>query len=70
MQRVVPDIKSEPGNEPTDLRLPEMNMGVLQAQMGKGLVAVMQTRASLDDSVEQADLAHCQKLDKAGQVKI
>lgn len=71
VKSVVPDIKMEQSTEdPTDLLLPELNMGVLQAQMGRGLVAVMQTRASLEGSVEVADLNHCKKLDQAGQMPI
>jgi len=57
-------------SDPSDLLLPELNLSVLQAQNGRGLVAVMQTRASLEESVDQADMAHCQKLDKAGQMPI
>jgi len=71
VKSVVPDIKMEQStDDPTDLLLPELNMGVLQAQMGRGLVAVMQTRASMEGSVEEADLNHCKKLDQAGHMPI
>jgi len=71
VQAVVPDIKTTSTSEdPTDLLFPELNMELLEAQMGKGMVAVMQTRASKEPTVEQADLAHCKKLDKAGKMPI
>ena len=70
VRAAVPDIKEGPGEEPTDLLLPEMNMAVLLAEHGRGLIAVMQTRASMEDSVEKADLAHVRKLDAAGQMPI
>ena len=71
VRSAVPDIKNEASeSDPSDLLLPELNLSVLQAQQGRGLVALMQTRASLEESIEKADLAHCQKLDKAGQMPI
>eukprot|EP00658_Telonema_sp_P-2_P064880 TRINITY_DN5425_c0_g1_i1.p1 TRINITY_DN5425_c0_g1~~TRINITY_DN5425_c0_g1_i1.p1 ORF type:complete len:260 (-),score=74.59 TRINITY_DN5425_c0_g1_i1:539-1318(-) len=70
VKAVVPDIKEAPGHEPSDLLLPELNMGLLQAHMGKGLVAVMQTRASMDPGVDAADLELCRKLDVQNQMPI
>jgi len=70
VRKVCPDILAEPSEEPSSLLLPELNLQVLQAERGKGLVAVMQTRVLDDPSVDQGDLALMQKLDQEGKMPI